>query len=86
MLLSHEEENGDLHCVRVCQNAQAIRNLLFADDSVILMKAHNQNVECSKSLLESYCEDSQRVSIEISGVFIFSPNTEVVLRGRFLEP
>ena len=42
-LLAHHEDRGDLQGVKVCREAPSISNLLFADDSLILMKANNQN-------------------------------------------
>lgn len=60
--------------VTVSRDAPVVTNLLFADDSLILMKA---NVACLKSILDMYCSASdQLVSVEKSSVF-FSPSTEV---------
>jgi hypothetical protein len=38
-LLLHEEEVGGIDGLRVCRNALSVSHLLFADDSLILMKA-----------------------------------------------
>ena len=38
-LLQYEEEAGGIEGVRVCRNAPSVSHLLFADDSLILMKA-----------------------------------------------
>jgi hypothetical protein len=54
-LLEHEEVSGGIQSVRVCHNAPSISHLLFADDSLILMKADVSNAttlcKCSGSLL-----------------------------------
>jgi hypothetical protein len=42
-LLLHEEEVGGIDGVRVCRNAPSVSHLLFADDSLILMKADMNN-------------------------------------------
>ena len=79
-LLSHAEETGDLIGVKVCRDAPAVTNLLFVDDSLILMKANDQNAECLKPILDLYCSASrQKVSVEKSSVF-FSPSTPVEMR------
>lgn len=52
-------------------------DLLFADDSLILMRATTTNAEALRAILDSYCAASgQMVSVEKSSIF-FSPNTKV---------
>jgi hypothetical protein len=41
--LTYEEEVGSLQGVRVCRGAPSVSHLLFADDSLILMKADMAN-------------------------------------------
>ena len=54
-----------------------ISNLLFADDSLILIKASAMNVEALKPVLDSYCASLGRmVSVEKPSIFI-SPSTKV---------
>ena len=38
-MLKYEEEVGGMDGIRVCRNAPSVSHLLFADDSLILMKA-----------------------------------------------
>ena len=79
-LLNHAEQSGELVGVKVCRDAPSVTNLLFADDSLILMKANVQNATCLKSLLDLYCGASgQLVSVDKSSIF-FSPNTSVLVR------
>lgn len=42
-ILNKKEEEGVVQGVRVCPNAPRINHLLFADDSMILMKASAEN-------------------------------------------
>ena len=79
-LLTHAEENGNISGVKVCRDASPVTNLLFADDSLILMKANQHNAAALKSALDLYCAASgQLVSVEKSSIF-FSPNTKVEVR------
>ena len=42
-MLQFEEEAGGIEGIRVCRNAPSVSHLLFADDSLILMKADMNN-------------------------------------------
>ena len=82
-LLSHAEENGKIEGVKVCREAPSITNLLFADDSFILMKANVQNPEALKVILDSYCTTSRKlVSVDIK--HIFQPQHESEYQGATL--
>jgi hypothetical protein len=83
-LLLHEEEVGGIDGVRVCRNAPSVSHLLFADDSLILMKADMNNAT-SLQVLDTYCANSgQLVSLSKSSIY-FSPNTNVLLRAEICE-
>lgn len=80
-LLSHAEETGPMVGVQVCRDALAVTYLLFADGSLILMRANSQNAETLKALLDAYClAFGQKVSVEKSSIFL-----ALVLQLR-LEP
>jgi hypothetical protein len=84
-LLLHEEEVGGIDGVRVCRNAPSVSHLLFADDSLILMKADMNNATSLQYVLDTYCANSgQLVSLAKSSVF-FSPNTNALLRAEICE-
>ena len=42
-LLNHAEQSGELVGVKVCHDAPAVTNVLFANDSLVLMKANVLN-------------------------------------------
>jgi hypothetical protein len=50
-LLLYEEEVGGIDGVRVCRNAPSVTHLLFADDSLILMKADMNNATSLQHVL-----------------------------------
>jgi hypothetical protein len=84
-LLLYEEEVGGIDGVRVCRNAPSVSHLLFADDSLILMKADMTNATSLQQVLDTYCTNSgQMVSLAKSSIF-FSPNTNALLRSEICE-
>jgi hypothetical protein len=84
-LLLHEEEVGGIDGVRVCRNAPSVSHLLFADDSLILMKADMNNATSLQQVLDTYCANSgQMVSVAKSSIF-FSPNTNALMRAEICE-
>jgi hypothetical protein len=69
-LLLYEEEVGGIDGVRVCRNAPSVSHLLFADDSLILMKADMTNATSLQQVLDTYCTNSgQMVSLAKSSIF-----------------
>ena len=55
-MLQFEEEAGGIEGIRVCRNAPSVSHLLFADDSLILMRADVLNAASLHQVLDSYCE------------------------------
>jgi hypothetical protein len=83
--LLYEEEVGGIDGVRVCRNAPSVSHLLFADDSLILMKADTTNATSLQQVLDTYCANSgQLVSLAKSSIF-FSPNTNVLARAEICQ-
>ena len=83
-LLAHEEEAGNLLHIKVYREASLISNFMFADDSLILIKAHMDNAQTLKRILDLYCAASgQLLSLDKSIVF-FGPNTDVNVKVQIL--
>jgi ribonuclease HI len=76
-MISRAEQQGELIGVRVCRDAPAITNLLFADDSLILMQADEGNASCLKRILDDYCKASGQLVSDAKSSIFFSPNTRV---------
>lgn len=82
-LLNAAEERGDLSGVKVCQQAPSINHLLFADDSLLLLKADERSAECLQNVLSLYERCSgQTINKEKSSV-MFSMNTKENDREKF---
>ena len=65
-LLPKVEETGSISGIKVSREAPSVSNQLFADDSLILMRANATNAEALREVLDSYCAASgQMVSVEI---------------------
>ena len=52
-LLQYDEESGGIEGVRVCRNAPSVSHFLFADNSLILMKADVLNAASLQHVLET---------------------------------
>jgi hypothetical protein len=78
--LAHEEEVRGIEGVRVCRNAPSVSHLLFADDSLILMKANVTNAISLRQVLEDYCASSGQMISESKCSIYFSPNVDVDLK------
>jgi hypothetical protein len=80
--LLHEEEVGGIEGIKVCRNAPSVSHLLFADDSLILMRADVDNATSLQRVLDAFCANSgQLASLSKSSIY-FSPNTNVLVRAE----
>jgi hypothetical protein len=78
--LKHVEEIGGIEGIKVCRGAPSVSHLLFADDSLILLKAELNNAISLQQVLDSYCANSgQLISVAKSSIS-FSPNTPVEVK------
>uniref|UniRef100_A0A0A9E3E3 Reverse transcriptase domain-containing protein n=1 Tax=Arundo donax TaxID=35708 RepID=A0A0A9E3E3_ARUDO len=75
-LLHHAEASNMIQGIQICQGAPSVSHLLFADNSLILMKASEANAEQLQSILDLYESSSgQKINKEKSAV-MFSRNTK----------
>jgi hypothetical protein len=80
-LLAHEEGVGGLQGVRVCRGAPSVSHLLFANDSLILMKANAANATTLRNVLNTYCASSGQLVSDPKSSIYFSPNTDAEDKG-----
>jgi hypothetical protein len=67
--------------VRVCRNAPPVLHLLFADDSLILMKADLTNATSLRHVLDQYCASSGQLVSQAKCSIFFNPNVDVDIRA-----
>jgi hypothetical protein len=80
-LLAHKEEVRGIEGVRVCRNAPSVSHLLFANDSLTLMRADMTNATSLRQVLEEYCASSGQMVSEAKCSIYFSPNVDVGIRA-----
>uniref|UniRef100_A0A8R7K6U9 Reverse transcriptase domain-containing protein n=1 Tax=Triticum urartu TaxID=4572 RepID=A0A8R7K6U9_TRIUA len=74
-LLNDAKASGLISGIKICQNAPVVSHLLFADDSVLLLKAKPEEAEALREILDLYEDCSgQCINLEKSAV-MFSTNT-----------
>ena len=85
VLLNKAEVEGELEGIRVCQNAPSFNHLLFADDSLVLIKATRESAKSLQNILQLYevCS-GQTINYDKSSV-MFSANTRAADRKSVLD-
>jgi hypothetical protein len=74
------EEDGSLMGIQVCREARSVSHLVFADNSLILMKVNYANAKCLKDILDNYCASSGQLVIVGKSSVYFSPNIGAEVR------
>jgi hypothetical protein len=80
-----KEEVCGIEGVRVCMNAPSVFHLLFANDSLILMKENLTNATSLRQVLDQYCASSGQMVSETKCSIFFGPNVDVEVKGQFCE-
>ena len=84
-MLNDAEMNGRIQGVSICAGAPSITHLLFADDSLLFLKANDGNATHLRHVLQIYeiCS-GQKINKEKSFI-VSSKNTQPQAKRRFME-
>ena len=81
-MLQKAEQRGTIEGIKICRRAPRINHLFFADDSLILMRARENDAKELKYILELYEQAAgQKVNRDKSSI-MFSPNTSQEIRSE----
>jgi hypothetical protein len=83
--LNKAEEDGRLQGVSVCASAPSFNHLLFADDSLILLKVNEENSAHLQNILSLYEDCSGQTVNFLKSIAIFSPNTPRRERKKVMD-
>lgn len=81
-MLKKAESDGKIVGIKVCRTAPSVNHLFFADDSVILMRARNEEAAELKRVLGVYERVSGQVINKEKSSILFSPNTARTVREQ----
>ena len=83
-MLNQADQTGKLEGIKICNEAPSFNHLLFADDSLILLKVSEENVKHLQYILKLYeVSSGQIVNIDKSSV-AFSKNTRKEERAKLM--
>jgi hypothetical protein len=68
--------------VRVSRNAPSVSHLLFADDSLILMKANMTNATSLRQVLDQYCASLGQLVSQAKCSMFFGPNVDTRVKAK----
>jgi hypothetical protein len=81
-MLQRAERDGKIMGIKVCRAAPSVNHLFFADDSLILMRARNEEAMELKRVLEVYERVSGQMINKDKSSVLFSPNTTRTVRDQ----
>ena len=84
-LLNRAEVNGTLTGICICNAAPSFNHLLFADDSLVLIKATSESVTYLQSILHLYEVCSGQVVNYAKSSVMFSKNTRQLQKNEVLN-
>jgi hypothetical protein len=74
-LLKKAKNEGKIGRVKICHGAPSVSHLLFADDSLILVRANGEDAAKLQGILDLYAECSGQVINKDKSAIMFSKNT-----------
>jgi hypothetical protein len=83
-LLNAAEMEGKIRGVPIYESVPTITHLLFADDSLLLLKVDDENATCLQQVLQLYEDCSGQVINKKKPSVLFSRNTQENMRDAFL--
>jgi len=84
-LLNEAERAGNLEGITICANAPCINHLLFADDSLLLLKVNEGNANYLRHVLQLYEECSGQMINKEKSSILFSKNCEQERKLEFMN-
>lgn len=81
-LLNKAERDGLITGVKVCHRAPSVSHLLYADDSLILIRANQENAAHLQSILQLYESVSGQTINKEKSAILFSSNTRDCRRAE----
>ena len=84
-MLNEADNDGKLEGIRICQQAPSFNHLLFADDSLILLKVTEESAFHLQNILNLYEESSgQTINIDKSSI-VFTKNTKASDNKKMMQ-
>lgn len=84
-LLKKGERDGLLAGVKICNGAPSISHLLFADDSLILIRATKGDCSHLRTILQLYVNCSGQMINKVKSAILFSRNTGAHQRKKIYD-
>jgi hypothetical protein len=84
-LLNAAESNGVLEGVSICNNAPSITHVLFADDSLLLLKVNDESANHLQHVLQLYEGCSGQTINKDKSSIMFSRNTGTAAKESFMR-
>jgi len=84
-LLQQAERDGKIAGVKVCHAAPSVSHLLFADDSLILIRANGGDAQHLQDILDLYERCSGQMINKAKSAVLFSKNTKATQKRELCE-
>lgn len=79
------EDTGQLEGFRICRQAPRVNHLFFADDSLILMGANEEEAKVLNHILDTYEKASCQMINKDKSSILFSPTLTAILGGGWVQ-